>query len=406
MNNERQEHPVRAAVLDPVPRVVQTRELRKQVVQGGDRGDQEAAEHEHVAGRELEPRRGLDLVVLWLATGLERRARRLVERSAPPGGRVPHARARASAAWTAADSRRAERRQGRRSRAHTLGQREPRHEIDDVVLAQVDERDPEQHGVGPAERSRESARLGQHVRGRDGCREVQGGHGCQRVSPEDTVQRGPAGPPEVLAVLDHHPSQLRRPPVLHQALGRRVPGWRGRDRPVADESEVERRVDPRRPSGEPLGAAEQQVQHRAVGEREPEPVRPDEQLLPRLEAARGAERALQAQGRRHPAAEQPVGLHGVGDLHAPAERLGVVEGHLVPGHIGPHLEQARPRVTRARAGHEHAEGERGGRGGGEHDRRPQAEPAADERSRHTGCQHRHGGRADGGRAAHAGERSA
>ena len=66
-----------------------------------------------------------------------------------------------------------------------------------------------------------------------------------------------------------------------------------------------------------------------MGEREPEPVRPDEQLLPRLEAARGAERALQAQGRRHPAAEQPVGLHGVGDLHAPAERLGVVEGHLV-----------------------------------------------------------------------------
>ena len=166
---------------------------------------------------------------------------------------------------SAADSRRAERRQGRRARAHTLGQRQPRHEIDDVVLAQVDERDPEQHRVGPPDGSRDSARLGQHVRGRDGCREVQGGHGCERVSPENTVQRGPAGPPEVLAVLDHHPSQLGRPPVLHQALGRRVPGWRGRDRPVADESDVERRVDPRRTAREPLGAAEQQVQHRAVG---------------------------------------------------------------------------------------------------------------------------------------------
>ena len=93
--------------------------------------------------------------------------------------------------------------------------------------------------------------------------------------------------------------------------------------------------------------------------------------FPRLEAARGAERALQAQGRRHPAAEQPVGLHGVGDLHAPAERLGVVEGHLVPGHIGPHLQQARPGVTRARARDEHAQRERGGRGGAEHERRLQ-----------------------------------
>ena len=186
--HERQEHPVRAAVLDPVPRVVEACELRKQVVHGGDRGEQEAAERKQVARRELEPRRGLGLVVVGLATGLKRRARRLVERSAPPCGHVPHASARASAAWTAADTWRASGAATGASRAHTLGQREPGHEIDDVMLAQVDERGPEQRRVGPADRARRCPSRPVRARPRRMSRSA-GGHGCERVSPE-TPYRG------------------------------------------------------------------------------------------------------------------------------------------------------------------------------------------------------------------------
>ena len=311
-------------------------------------------------------------------------------------------RALASSAWIAAGEPPRERRRGRRAGAHALGEREAGRQVDHVVLAEVDEREAEQQRVGPPQRPGDHAGLGEHMRRRDGCREVQGGHGGQGVPPEDTVQRGPAGPPEVLAVLDHHAPQLRRAPVVHVALGRRVPGRRGRHRPVAEQPDVERRVDAGGAALEALGVAEDQVQHGAVREREPEPVRPDQQLLPRLEAAGRAERPLEPQGRRDAAAEEAVGLDRVGDLDAPAERLGVVVGHLVRRHVGVHLQQARPDVTRARARDEHAQRRRGGRGGADHHRRLQAQAAADERSRHSGGQHRQGGRADGGRAAHGG----
>ena len=43
-------------------------------------------------------------------------------------------------------------------------------------------------------------------------------HGSEGIAAEETVQRRPVGLPELLAVLDHHAAQLRRPPVLHQAL--------------------------------------------------------------------------------------------------------------------------------------------------------------------------------------------
>ena len=45
-------------------------------------------------------------------------------------------------------------------------------------------------------------------------------------------------------------------------------------------------------------------------EREPDPVRPDEHLLPAAEAPRRAERALQAQRRRRAAPDQRSALTG------------------------------------------------------------------------------------------------
>ena len=61
--------------------------------------------------------------------------------------------------------------------------------------------------------------------------------------PPRTVQTLPAGAPELLSVLDHHPAQLGRAAVRqHQTLARGVPGRRGRQLPVADQPEVEHRV--------------------------------------------------------------------------------------------------------------------------------------------------------------------
>ena len=283
---------------------------------------------------------------------------------------LPHARARASIACTAARKRRGQRRRGRRPRAARprpapAPRRGRRRSARRGRRARCRAAPCTPSPAVPATRPG----LGQHVCGRDGCREVQGRHGGERISPEDTVQRGPAGPPELLAVLDHHAPQLRRAAVLHVPLGRRVPRRRGRDRPVADQPDVERRVDPRGAAVDALGVAQDQVQHGAVREREPEPVRPDQQLLPGAERAGRAERALEPQRRRHAAADQPVDLHRIGDLDPPHQRLGVVVGHLVRRHVGAHLQQARAEVTRARAREQHAQRDRGGRGGGQHDRR-------------------------------------
>ena len=75
-------------------------------------------------------------------------------------------------------------------------------------------------------------------------------------------------------------------------------------------------ADPRRPAGEPLGAAEQQVQHGAVGNANQNQCDQTSSFshalkLPGVPRARCRRRVGVT-----PAAEQPVGLHGVGNLHA------------------------------------------------------------------------------------------
>ncbi len=376
-----------------MPRVLQAGELRQQVVERGERGGEEAADHEQVAAGDLQPRRrDFVLVVVFGRLGVRRpdRCRR----------RVSHARARASIACTTSDTRRASGSAAGAAARTPSASASPADEVDHVVLAEVDERGSEERGVGPAQPARDAARLGQNMRGRYGRGEVQRRHGSKRISSQDTVQRGPAGPPELLAVLDHHAPQLGRAAVLHVALGGGVPGRSGRDRPVADQPDVERRVDPRGAAVHPLGVAQDQVQDGPVREREPDPVRPHEQLLPGAEAAGGAERALQAQRRRHAAADQLVDLHRVGDLHPPHEPLGIVVGHLVGRDVGEHLQQAGEEVTRARARHEHAQRHRSGSGRGHHDSGPQLQAAANEWGRHAGGKRGEGGRTDGGRAAH------
>ena len=183
---------------------------------------------------------------------------------------------------------------------------------------------------------------------------------------------------------------------------RGVPRRRRRDGPVADQAEVERRVDVRRRAREPVAVAIEQEEDGAVREGEPDPVRPDQQLLPAAERPGAAERALQPQRRRLAAPDELVDLDRVGDAHAALERLRVVVGHLVRRDVGPHLQHACRDVARARARDEDAERERRRRGGRRHDGRRELEAAADERRRHAGGERRDRGRADGGRGAHGG----
>ncbi len=123
---QRHDHPVRAAVLDPLPGVVEPGELRQQEVQRGDRQQQERAEREHAAAVDLEP-----VVVVRLGRlELERLelgvARGLLARAGAHGMRVAHALAlRLEQADGAAQPPR-ERGGGGRAAADALGERRAR----------------------------------------------------------------------------------------------------------------------------------------------------------------------------------------------------------------------------------------------------------------------------------------
>ena len=93
-------------------------------------------------------------------------------------------------------------------------------------------------------------------------------------------------------------------------------------------------------------------------------------------------------------------MTGILDPDPRLELLGVVVGHLVRRDVRVHLQRAHPDVARARARDDHGQGERRGCGGGDHHGRLEAEPAAEQRRREAGGEHRAGGRADGGRAGH------
>ena len=192
----------------PVPGLLEARDLRQQEVQRDDRQQDEDREPDQVAGGEVEP--GRMLLVLHLLLGRGRVGNVLAARGL-------HPRAFASSPSTPAATRPEQRRGQRSAPPDGLGQRQPGGEVDDVVLAEVDERHPERRGVGPADRAGDRAGLREDMGGLDGQGEVEGRHGSERIPAEETVQRLPVGPPELLAVLVHHPPQLRRAPVGHPA---------------------------------------------------------------------------------------------------------------------------------------------------------------------------------------------
>src|SRR5919201_100751 len=66
-------------------------------------------------------------------------------------------------------------------------QRHSAGEVDRVVLAEVDERQGEREGVGPADRSRERRRLGEQDRRQEGGREVKRRHRRPWVAAERLI---------------------------------------------------------------------------------------------------------------------------------------------------------------------------------------------------------------------------
>ena len=83
---------------------------------------------------------------------------------------------------------------------------------------------------------------------------------------------------------------------------------------------------------------------------EPDPVRPDEQLLRRADRRRAREaRAAGGRAGSSPSADRAVERDRVVDPHARAQRLGVVVGHLVHRDVCPHLQHAGRRRRGARA---------------------------------------------------------
>ena len=106
-------------------------------------------------------------------------------------------------------------------------------------------------------------------------------------------------------------------PVVHQPLGRRVPGRRGRDRPVADQPEVERRVDPRGARREALGVAEQQVRTVPCGNRNQTQCDHTSSFSHGVKRPACRARAAAAASACTPPPISAIGLHGIGDPHAP-----------------------------------------------------------------------------------------
>ena len=77
---------------------------------------------------------------------------------------------------------------------HRFGQRGAGDQVDGVVLAEVDEREPERAGVGPADRARDGIDLRDQARGHQRGGEVQRRHGSERIPSERIVKIVPAVP--------------------------------------------------------------------------------------------------------------------------------------------------------------------------------------------------------------------
>ena len=170
-------------------------------------------------------------------------------------------------------------------------------------------------------------------------------HGSERIASQETVQRRPAGLPELLAVLDHHPAQLGRPAVLHQALRRRRTRAARSGSPSSRSvrCRTSRRSARRRAGSAPGGAGAGKRRSRAgtgttasATTRAPSPRRGSGPGWPSARCSRSVGVV--------PSADRLVdAAPGSATLHPPLERLRIVVGHLVGGDVGPHLQHARRR---------------------------------------------------------------
>ena len=216
LERERRRQPRAVAVGDSLVGVLHAADLRQHEVQERDRREHEDGEQDHAPPRQRDARHLLLVVAARCRRTAARRAARSTPRAAGSYGALDgvlgHRPRPAPAPRSPARRRRRARASGpsdRRERAHALGQREPREQVDDVVLAQVHEREPERQRVRPAERALDPTRLGEQVRGVHGRGEVEGGHGGEGIASQHRVERPPAVLPELLAVLDHHAAHRR-----------------------------------------------------------------------------------------------------------------------------------------------------------------------------------------------------
>ena len=270
------------------------------------------------------------------------------------------------------------------------------------MLAQVDEREPQRAGVGPAEGALHRPSVAEDVGGHHGCREVQGGHGGEGIASQDIVERAPGALPDGLSVFAHQAAHARAGAARSDALLGRVPRRRGGERPVADEPEVEDRVDLRGAAGQLVAAAGEQVGDGPVRDEEPQPVAPHERLLGGAQrlALAAREGALQPQAGQLAEADGAVGDHGVAHAHPRAQALGIVVGHLVGRDVGVHLQAHDRDVTQLRAAHGHGQRERRRASGGDDHGRREAKATADERRGRPEHHCPPRGRTNGARTAH------
>ncbi len=179
---------------------------------------------------------------------------------------------------------------------------------------------------------------------------MQRGHGGERVACKRIVEARPAVLPELLAVVEHHPAQARLRAarlVAETAVLGRVPRGRRRHEPVAEHADIERRVDERRRARELLVVAGEDVRDGPVRHREPDPVRPDEQLLGRAQVRRVRKAPLQALARQLAEADRPGPRPpGSGCCTRASSASRIVVGHLVHRDVRPHLQHAHGEVPR------------------------------------------------------------
>src|ERR1022692_1272952 len=88
---------------------------------------------------------------------------------------------------------------------HRGRKRGTREKIHHIVLAQIDQSEPESGRIAPSKPASERPGLGEQLGGHHRCGEVQRGHRSQWVASKHTVEGAPAVFPEELSIFHHHP---------------------------------------------------------------------------------------------------------------------------------------------------------------------------------------------------------